>query len=192
MLTDVSGHGLPAALVMATAKMAFDRNIRERRTISQVLAGVNSDLCAAIKTEHYLTAFVGVLDLETGLLRYCRVGHPYPLLIRGRDGSVEWLESHGGFFLGMFPGSVYEENQVTLESGDLLFVYTDGITETMNANEVLYGRGRLEKVIQNCGTKPLHEILRAVHADRERFAEGNPTEDDISAFALRRRPAAAG
>ncbi len=186
LITDVSGHGVPAALVTAMAKMAFDRHVRGGRSVGEVLAAVNVDLCAAVKTEHYLTAFAGLLHVPSGTLRYCRVCHPYPFILRGRDKSLERLEARSGFFLGMFPETRFEESTVVIEPGDLLFMYTDGITETMNVRDELYGRKRLENLVTRMAPRPLPELLGEVQRDRDRFSEHRPNTDDISLFVLRR------
>ncbi len=189
LVIDVSGHGVPAALITAMAKMAFDRHVRPGRSVAEALGHVNVDLCKAVKAEHYLTAFAGIVEIPTGILRYCRVGHPYPLVFRRRGRKLERLEDRGGFFLGMFPETKYEGSEIRLEPGDLLFVYTDGITETMNSEDKLYGRKRLEEAVLSVAADPDRspaEILREVQSDKDRFAANRPSQDDISLLALRR------
>ena len=127
--------------------------------------------------------------LSSGVLRYCRVCHPYPLIYRQDRRSLEHLEARGGFFLGMFPDATYTESAVRIDPGDLLFVYTDGITETMNSRDELYGRKRLESMVLRCAHLPPGELLSQVRKEKDRFAEGRPSQDDISLFALRRAPA---
>ncbi len=187
LVTDVSGHGVPAALVTAMAKMAFDRHVRGDCSVAEVLAGVNLDLCAAINTEHYLTAFSAILELSTGLLRYCRVCHPYPMIYHTKYRSLELLENRGGLFLGMFPDATYTESTVQLDPGDMLFVYTDGITETMNAREELFGRKRLESMVVRYAHLSPKEILLQARREKDRFADNKPSQDDISLFALKRK-----
>ncbi len=186
LMTDVSGHGVPAALVTAMAKMSFDRHARSGMTVTQILTNVNVDLCAAINTDHYLTAFVGILELSTGKMIYSRVCHPYPVIYRHRTRSLEHLQMRGGFFLGMFEDNAYAEETMVLEPGDLLFVYTDGINESFNNRDELYGRKRLDNVIIRYAGVGAAETIAQAQMDKERFSEGRQSMDDISIFAIKR------
>jgi serine phosphatase RsbU (regulator of sigma subunit)/PAS domain-containing protein len=186
LMTDVSGHGVPAALVTAMAKMAFDRRVRKGKSVSQVLADVNIDLCGAIKTEHYLTAFAAILEISTGKLQYSRVCHPYPVLYRHRTRDLEHLKMRGGFFLGMFEDTTFSEEEVVLNPGDQLFIYTDGVHESMNPRDELFGRKRLEAVVQKHAHLGAPEVIAQVQKERDRFAEGRQPQDDITLFSIRR------
>lgn len=187
LMTDVSGHGVPAALVTAMAKMAFDRHVKAGIPVAQILTNVNVDLCAAINTDHYLTAFAGILELSTGRLHYSRVCHPYPVVYRHRTRSLEHLQMRGGFFLGMFEDNSYSEQETVIEPGDLLFVYTDGINESFNNKDELYGRKRLDSVILQYSPLGSTETIAQAQMDKERFSEGRQSLDDISIFAIKRQ-----
>jgi PAS domain S-box-containing protein len=187
LMTDVSGHGVPAALVTAMAKMAFDRHVKAGQSVAQILTHVNVDLCAAINTDHYLTAFAGILDLTTGKLIYSRVCHPYPVIYRHKTRSLEHLKMRGGFFLGMFEDNSYAEEQTVLNPGDLLFVYTDGINESFNNKDELYGRKRLDSVILKHAVGGANETIAQAQMDKEKFSEGRQSLDDISIFAIKRK-----
>ena len=187
LMTDVSGHGVPAALVTAMAKMAFDRHVKAGLSVADILTNVNVDLCAAINTDHYLTAFAGILELKSGRLVYSRVCHPYPVIYRHKTRSLEHLQMRGGFFLGMFEDNNYSEQETILNRGDLLFVYTDGINESFNSKDELYGRKRLDTVIQKYAPLGPAETIGQAQMDKERFSEGRQSLDDISIFAIKRR-----
>ena len=187
LMTDVSGHGVPAALVTAMAKMAFDRHVKQGMPVAQILTNVNVDLCAAINTDHYLTAFAGILELSTGRLHYSRVCHPYPVIYRHRTRSLEHLQMRGGFFLGMFEDNSYSEQETVIEPGDLLFVYTDGINESFNNKDELYGRKRLDSVILKHSPLGSTETIAQAQMDKEKFSEGRQSLDDISIFAIKRQ-----
>jgi sigma-B regulation protein RsbU (phosphoserine phosphatase) len=150
---------------------------------------VNVDLCAAINTDHYLTAFAGILELNTGKLTYSRVCHPYPVIYRHANQSLEHLQMRGGFFLGMFEDNSYSEQETFLNPGDLLFVYTDGINESFNNKDELYGRKRLDEVILRFARHGAQETIAQAQLDKERFSEGRQSLDDISIFAIKRREA---
>ncbi len=186
LMTDVSGHGVPAALVTAMAKMTFDRRVRAGFSVAEVLTHVNHDLCAAINTDHYLTAFAAILELSTGKLTYSRVCHPYPMIFRQGKNTIEHLQMRGGFFLGMFKDNDYKEEETYLEPGDLLFVYTDGINESFNHKDEQYGRRRLADVVQKYSPLGPLETVLAAQQDRERFSEGLQSMDDITLFAIKR------
>jgi sigma-B regulation protein RsbU (phosphoserine phosphatase) len=166
--------------------MAFDRHVKSGIPIAQILKNVNIDLCAAINTDHYLTAFVGILNLQTGGLAYSRVCHPYPVIYRHATKSLEHLEMRGGFFLGMFEDNTYSEQETMLNPGDLLFVYTDGINESFNNQDELYGRKRLEAVILNYAPLGTAVTVAETQRDKENFSEGRLSQDDISIFAIKR------
>jgi phosphoserine phosphatase RsbU/P len=186
LMTDVSGHGVPAALVTAMAKMAFDRRVRKGRTVSQILEAVNVDLSEAIKTEHYLTAFAAILEVSSGRMTYSRVCHPYPVLFRSRTRELEHLKMRGGFFLGMFEDTPFSEEEVVLEPGDQLFIYTDGVHESLNPRDELFGRARLEAVVQKHAHLGANEVILQVQKERDRFSEGRQPQDDITLFCIRR------
>jgi len=187
VMADVAGHGVPAALVTAMAKMSFLRWVRPGTEVdvAEVLRQVNLDLLRAVRTDHYLTAFAGLLELATGKLRYCRVCHPYPFLVRA-DGHVDRLDHRGGFFVGMFLDAQYTQEEITLDRGDMLFLYTDGLNESADPNGRLFGLQRLEASLMS---SHLDGPAAAVHnalAQRDGHAMGRPPNDDITILALSR------
>ncbi|MEO7424321.1 MAG: PP2C family protein-serine/threonine phosphatase, partial [Fibrobacteria bacterium] len=131
--------------------------------------------------------FAGIRDLKTGKLVYSRVCHPYPVVFRHASKSLEHLQMRGGFFLGMFEDNSYTEQETQLNPGDLLFVYTDGINESFNSKDELYGRKRLDAVIQKFAHAGAAETIAQAQMDKERFSEGRQSLDDISIFAIKRR-----
>jgi sigma-B regulation protein RsbU (phosphoserine phosphatase) len=188
IMADVSGHGVPAALVTAMAKMAFLRHVKASAdfSVSEILRQVNSDLVKAIRTDHYLTVFAGHLQIDSGRLRYSRVCHPYPFIIRA-DGDSDRITQRGGFFIGMNEDSLYEEAELVIGHGDLLFLYTDGLNETTDPRGRQFGMHRLEAALLS---SHLDGPAAAVHnalAQREGFACGKAPNDDITVLALRRR-----
>jgi sigma-B regulation protein RsbU (phosphoserine phosphatase) len=167
--------------------MAFDRHVKSGLSVAQILTNVNVDLCAAINTDHYLTAFAGILELGSGRLTYSRVCHPYPVIYRHADNSLEHLQMRGGFFLGMFEDNSYTAQETVLNPGDLIFIYTDGINESFNSKDELYGRKRLDAVIKKYAPMGVSETIAQAQMDKERFSEGRQSLDDISIFAIKRR-----
>jgi PAS domain S-box-containing protein len=187
VMADVAGHGVPAALVTAMAKMAFLRYVRARETsVAEILRQVNSDLFRAVRTDHYLTAFAGILDLRTGVLKFCRACHPYPFLVRSATGTVERLTQRGGFFVGMFENAAYAEEEVLIAPGDLLFLYTDGLHESMDAAGRQFGLQRLEASILSSWMDGPKATIHNALAQRVGHAMGRFPNDDITVLALKR------
>jgi PAS domain S-box-containing protein len=187
VMADVAGHGVPAALVTAMAKMAFLRYVRARETsVAEILRQVNSELFRAVRTDHYLTVFAGILDTRTGSFRYCRACHPYPFLVRAGTGSVERLTQRGGFFVGMFENATYAEEETRIAPGDLLFLYTDGLHESMDASGRQFGLQRLEASILSSWVDGPAATVHNTLAQREGHAMGRLPNDDITVLALQR------
>ena len=187
VMADVAGHGVPAALVTAMAKMAFLRYVRTRETsVAEILRQVNSDLFRAVRTDHYLTAFAGILDIRTGVLKFCRACHPYPFLVRSATGTIERLTQRGGFFVGMFENAAYVEEEVHIAPGDMLFLYTDGLHESMDAAGRQFGLQRLEAAILSSWMDGPKAAVNNALALREGHAMGRAPNDDITVLALKR------
>ena len=191
LVADVSGHGVSSALVTAMAKMAFQRHMESGRytNLGVILEQVNDQLRSVIRTDHYLTAFAAHITLSTGRMRYCRVCHPYPDIVRA-SGEVETLIMRGGYFLGMFDNSTYVEEETTLEPGDFLFLYTDGLNESFDPEGQQYGRVRLETVVKAWASQGARAAMGGILSDRDAYARGRLPNDDITIVALRRQAAA--
>lgn len=187
LVADVSGHGVSSALVTAMAKMAFQRYLEPGRftTLPDVLEKVNEQLRSVIRTDHYLTAFAARIELATGRMRYCRVCHPYPYIVRA-SGEVEILGERGGYFLGMFDNTQYVEGEAVLEPGDFLLTYTDGLNESFDPDGQQYGRARLETVVKAWASQGAWEALGGILSDRDAHARGRLPNDDITLITLRR------
>ncbi|PIE53155.1 hypothetical protein CSA37_02815 [Candidatus Fermentibacteria bacterium] len=136
-VADVSGKGIPAALTMAGMKGTLGASVQSIFDITKIVSQVNNELTMKGEASSLVGMFYGVLDTRNGLLTFCNAGHNPPLLIR-RDGSVEELET-GGILMGVMENAPYSMGTRQIHSGDVLVMYTDGITETMDENDVEYG-----------------------------------------------------
>jgi sigma-B regulation protein RsbU (phosphoserine phosphatase) len=183
MIGDVSGKGAPAALIMATLRASLRAEIRNRYAIAEILSKVNYLLWESTEPERFATAVYGVLDLKRRVLTYANAGHNPPLRL-DKSGHASWL-SEGGLVLGPFPDSTYDETVLTLAAGDVLLLYTDGVTEAADPDGEQFGPERLVEVARDNRRRPAAEICRELVA-RVRAHTGLETpEDDLTVVVLR-------
>ena len=131
-----------------------------------------------------MTLFLGVLDLSTGRLRYCNAGHDRPVLV---GDSVEELPALANVPVGVFDDFTYQEQEVMIPAGTILFLYTDGVTESMDADRRQFGRERLLGTLSACSRKP-DALIRAVSADVRAFAGEAEQSDDLTMLAVHYHP----
>jgi len=180
-VADVSGKGIPASLIMSSLRAAF-RLLAARETDPAVLCRMlNEFLLASLRETEFVTGVFGFLDPSARTLHYTSAGHEPPLLLR-QDGSVEWLE-RGGLILGAFPDQAYQGARVVLGEGDVLVLYTDGVTEVYRPDRGEFGREGLLEVVRAHRDLPARELLGAVVRAVRDFAEG-PLPDDLTLVAL--------
>ena len=135
----------------------------------------------------FVTVFLGILDTRTGVLVYTNAGHNPPYLTRA-DGSVSQLDWRHGPIVGALRDQRYREDRLTLEPNDLLFVYTDGVTEAIDPAGEMFSEERLEAMLTAAGSVPAEAIVADVFAAVKRFEDGAEQADDVTALALRFRP----
>jgi sigma-B regulation protein RsbU (phosphoserine phosphatase) len=140
-IADVSGKGVPAALLMASVQASLRASVRELDSPARVCGIVNGMLSESIAANKFVTFFCGVLDGNARTFRYCNAGHPYPILVSA--GAAQTLDHGGGTVLGVFPSWNYEDSSVDLKSGDRLLLFTDGITEAEDAQGEEFGVERV-------------------------------------------------
>lgn len=181
---DVSGKGVPASLVMAIASAEFRTLSAGTDLPERIVSGLNEALTSRNESMMFVTLFAGVLDLATGVLRYCNAGHDAPLLIGG-DGDVRLMEVEPNLPLGVMPGLEYVRQQVTLKPGTTVFLYTDGLTEAEDAVHAQFGMDRiLETARQAVADDPsalIERMTEAVHG----FVAGAEQSDDLTLLAIR-------
>jgi serine phosphatase RsbU (regulator of sigma subunit) len=183
VMADVTGHGVPAALVTAMLKASFQTKGRYNMKASETFAQINDELVSALgNAELFVTAWLGVLDLENGELRYSNAGH-LPTIRAGAKGNVSLLEG-AGTMLGAFEGESWEEYGVSLNPGDRLILYTDGITETMDPFDKLFGADRLMELIDSTRDRALIEVPGIIFDAVIDYAVGLSPHDDRAVLAL--------
>jgi serine phosphatase RsbU (regulator of sigma subunit) len=186
VIADVSGKGMSASLVAASLDALLMGPIEVGHPTDAICARVSRRLNARTPPERYATAIIASLDPKTGVLSYTNAGHNAGLLVRA-EGSTERLESNG-LPLGLFPVAEYERAEVTLAPGDLVVLYTDGITEAADADGEEFGLERLEKVVKGQAREPLIALAVAIETAVEVFAEERRFADDRTVVILRREP----
>lgn len=178
-IADVSGHGSPAAVLMAVTHCIAHTNPGALQPPVRVLDYINRHLTDLYtgRIDSFVTAFYGVYDPDKRTLTYSCAGHPPPRLKRCTDGSLMELDCAGGFPLGVMDDGEYDEAVLQLQPGDQIVFYTDGITEAANSRGELFGGERLDRVLENCSIQA-SSLLDAVLASMDEFAEGHPPDDD--------------
>jgi phosphoserine phosphatase RsbU/P len=184
LIADVSGKGIPAALFMAFTKTLVKATARSGLNPAAILTQVNQELAAENETTTFVTLFYGLLDIETGEVRYANAGHNPPLLVQ-RMGQAAYLDKPGGLVLGALEGINYQEERLRLEPGEYLFLYTDGVTEAMNRQEALFGEERLLRDLNGLSGRPLEEIAMGIMDKVKTFSQGLDQSDDITMLVLK-------
>lgn len=182
LVCDVSGHGVPAALITAIAKLSFNNHRLD--SPAEVFNRVNLDLMNYVKQEGYLTGFYMIIDSENQIV-FSRAAAPTALLLRARNGVVEKMQGRGTL-LGMFPDANrhFEDVRIKLEPGDKIFVYTDGITEANNPNGDMFGEDRLIDAVKETSGMDVQQASEHVMQVHERFTLGTDSGDDLTMITI--------
>ena len=178
VIADVSGKGVPAALFMMASKILINDSAMLLRSPGAVLEYVNNQICGSNTAEMFVTVWLGVLDIETGILTCSNAGHENPALKHG--GKFEMYEDEHGFVVGGIGGMKYSEYRIKLDKGDCLFVYTDGVSEATDAGEEQFGNDRLLAALNKDPDAAPKELLQNVRAAIDEFTGDAQQFDDIT------------
>ena len=181
---DVCGKGVPAAMVMAVTHSILRMLSEQEVAPARIVTELNREACRNNASGTFVTLFLGVLDLSTGRLRYCNAGHDRPVLV---GDSVEELPALANVPVGVFDDFTYQEQEVMIPAGTILFLYTDGVTESMDVDRRQFGRERLLGTLSACSRKP-DALIRAVSADVRAFAGEAEQSDDLTMLAVHYHP----
>lgn len=186
-IADVSGKGVPAALFMVIAKTIMKNQAMQSYEPAEVLYQANEQLSADNDEGMFVTAFFAVFEISTGRLTYANAGHNPPLIYR-KDGSFEYLKMRKSVVLAAMDGMKFTQDELILNDGDMLFTYTDGVTEALNEGEELYSEARLEATLNDIVDKsiPLPELLQFVRQSIARHVQDAEQSDDITMLAFRK------
>jgi hypothetical protein len=193
LVADVSDKGVPAALFMMRAKTIIKSIAQTGRPITDVVTEANTALCEGNGANMFVTAWIGELDLESGRVTYVNAGHNPPIVLRAGDGSASYLRTRPGLVLGAMPGVKYHSDELVLEPGDILYLYTDGVTEQADPHGELFGEERLLAFISGGGfIEHPENCPGAVLAGVTAHAVGAEQSDDRTQLIVRYRgPSAA-
>ena len=180
---DVSGKGVPAALLMAIAHSLFRTlSARDDRPDS-IMQALNSSVSDNNPDIMFITMFLGVMDLSTGKIRYCNAGHNPPILVK--NGNAEFLSTEPSLLLGVEPSAQYTAHEMVLAPGDTLLLYTDGLTEAENIQKDLFGEKRALDAAAEFGSLPAKEQLSHIRERVSQFVDHAEQSDDLTLLSIR-------
>jgi len=183
---DVTGKGIPAAIFMSVAQTIIRKNtaLWKARTIVQK---TNMELCTGNRHQYFLTLFLGVLNVKSGVLNFCNAAHDFPFLLKQNGELIELKYSHG-LPLGLYFEKEYDDSVISLEKGDTLILYTDGVTELQNDKKAQFGTGQFrEYLLEMRGLSPA-EITRRLDEKLESFRGDSQQSDDMCLFVIQYNP----
>lgn len=184
IIADVAGKGVPAALFMMASRIMLENIVmNDKESPAHILEMANESICDNNSNDMFITIWIGILDLRTGLLRASNAGHEYPA-IRRSNGEFELYNDKHGFVIGGLSGMKYSEYEIQLNKGDCIFQYTDGITEARRSDGEMFGN---ERLIQSLNQETEHgsdedpaKIIHKVKRNIDEFMDGAEQSDDIT------------
>lgn len=184
VMGDVSGKGVPAALFMTVSRTILRAHAFNEESAGEALASSNTGLVKDNTNMMFVTTFYAILDRKTGIVQYANGGHNPPYIIR-KNGPVEEVETTGDAALGVVEVDKYIDKETTLKEGDLIFLYTDGVTEACNAKEEYLGEKKLIELLDEYRDLAASELINTIRSEIDTFAAGFPQSDDITMLAIR-------
>lgn len=191
VMADVSGKGVPAALFMVVSRTLIrsrllpeeQGNCYEDGCLGQIVGGINDLLCSNNKNGMFVTAWIGILTISTGKMEYVNAGHCPPLILR-EDGTCVYEKERSGFVLAGMEDSEYRSYAIQLQKGDMLLLYTDGVTEATSLQKELYGEERLKQTVEEADGYSPRELIQHVWESINRFQNGVEQFDDVTMLAV--------
>ncbi len=185
VIGDVSGKGVPASLFMVIAKTLLKNEALRNTSPEQILHNVNNALCEDNDECMFVTGFICIIDLKTGLAQFANAGHNPPLFSRSEDRAFAYLKMESGFILGGMEEFEFNKETLQMQPGDVLLLYTDGVTEAMDIQGRQYSPERLQEVVSGAEIRDMHELISIVQEDVQKFAGQAEQSDDITMLAFR-------
>ena len=194
---DVSGKGVPSALIMAIMQSVFRTIASRENNPAHIMTQLNEMGCRNNKENIFVTLFVGVLDLPTGRLRFCNAGHEKPILIKRQSNgdspeevstTCQMLDVKPNLPVALFSDFKYEEQEIMMEKGSTLFLYTDGLTEGRNAKNEQFGKERTMEVLANSNATDPKQLVDGIVDQMNQFSAGTEQSDDLTLLAVSYTP----
>ena len=186
VMADVSGKGVPAALFMMMSKILVNNNTMLCDFPNEVLERVNDQICKNNEEDMFVTVWLGILTISTGHVVASNAGHEYPI-IRKKSGEFELLKDRHSFVIGGMPDITYRKYEFVLERGGTLFLYTDGVPETTDSDNVMFGTDRMLEVLNSEPDADAAQVINNVYRAVKDFAGDAPQFDDITMMAVKLR-----
>ncbi|WP_407422046.1 PP2C family protein-serine/threonine phosphatase [Methanobrevibacter sp.] len=184
VIGDVSGKGIPSTLFMVKTMYLIKDHAKFNEDLSQVIEKVNNLAYERNDKELFVTIWLGKLNLKTGKLSYVNAGHNQPLIKHDSD-DFEYLKTRANLVIGGIEGIQYNEHEINLNAGDMIFLYTDGVTEANDNYNEFYGKNRLKETINKNKTKKLNDILNEVTKDIDKFSNTLEQFDDTTMLIIK-------
>jgi sigma-B regulation protein RsbU (phosphoserine phosphatase) len=183
LMADISGHGVPAALLTSVTKVLFRTGVEQCSEPAKFLRWLNKQISAYLATGEFLTVFVGCWNSKTRIFSYAGAGHPPALLIAPDGKNVERLYVSQGI-VGIMPDGNFPQRNFEFKLGQRLVCYTDGITEAINSDQQFFGEERLADACSRYATLPLTRMVENLFTEMDEFSNGEPQNDDQALLAL--------
>ncbi|MCK4548673.1 MAG: serine/threonine-protein phosphatase, partial [Candidatus Krumholzibacteria bacterium] len=180
---DVSGKGAGAAMLMSNLQASIRTAVKIGSDLKQMIGQINDLIFDNTQSHQFITFFAGIYNHETRLFDYVNAGHNPPLLVK-KDGSLKLLES-GGLILGAMSDMTYEQESINLDKGDLLFLYTDGLSEAENPEGDMYDEERVEEFVIRNRDLGIDEMVELLAAEVKEFMNGMERKDDLTLLIAR-------
>ena len=188
LIADVSGKGVPAALFMTMAKTHIKNFATVGLPLAEVAARANNQLCYKNESGMFVTAFICVLDVRSGEVQFVNAGHNCPF-VQKQDGAFEMFRAKANLVFGLMENVPYREQTLTLNPGDSIYLYTDGVTEALNPAQELFGDDRLYEILNRHRAQAgePETFVQAIYREVQAFADGEPQADDITMLYMTRK-----
>ena len=184
IIADVSGKGVPASLFMAILKFLLKTEALRGIPPDKILFQVNNTLCPDNETCMFATLFCGILDIRNGNIVFANAGHNPPLIWH-KETSPKFLNPNRGFVLGVMEGVKFKQESLKLDPGDILVLYTDGVTEAMNPKNEMFSKERLKEILSKIEDKDVKNITSTIRESIKSFVQDAPQSDDITILVLK-------
>lgn len=182
LIGDASGKGLPAAMLISQIQAIIKSDLSLNRSIEQTILLINSYLNTYSSARHFATMFYGILDLKKATLSYINAGHNFPIII-SKNKKSKRLQTNGPA-LGLMNNINFKEQFVKISSGDLIFLFTDGLTERMDVNNIQFGEENVIEILKTTNTNSTTDIIEAIKEKTNKFSDKYDEIDDTTFVAL--------